>query len=55
MGSFMFLGPTGVGRLSAKASQNSCLTTACQVRIDMSEYMERHSVARLISSSGWVT
>jgi ATP-dependent Clp protease ATP-binding subunit ClpB len=52
MGSFMFLGPTGVGKtelVKALAEQLFNDDTA-MTRIDMSEYMEPHSVARLIGS-----
>lgn len=52
LGSFLFLGPTGVGKTElAKAlaffmfNDKSCMT-----RIDMSEYMEKHAVSRLIGS-----
>ena len=52
IGSFMFLGPTGVGKTElTKALAHSCSTTRrAMVRIDMSEYMEKHSVARLIGA-----
>ncbi len=48
IGSFLFLGPTGVGKteLAKTLADFMCMI----VRIDMSEYMERHSVARLIGS-----
>ena len=48
----MFLGPTGVGKTElTKRSPNSCSTTSTpSIRIDMSEYMEKHSVARLIGA-----
>ena len=50
--SFMFLGPTGVGKTElAKALAEMLFNTEdAIVRIDMSEYMERHSVARLIGA-----
>ena len=50
--SFMFLGPTGVGKTElAKALAEMLFNTEdAIVRIDMSEYMEKHSVARLIGA-----
>ncbi|MDO4423643.1 MAG: AAA family ATPase [Pseudomonadota bacterium] len=52
MGSFMFLGPTGVGKTEvAKALAEYLFNDdAAMTRIDMSEYMEPHSVSRLIGS-----
>lgn len=52
IGSFMFLGPTGVGKTElAKALAESLFDNEQNiVRIDMSEYMEKHSVARLIGA-----
>lgn len=52
IGSFLFLGPTGVGKTElAKALAEALFDDeANMVRIDMSEYMERHSVARLIGA-----
>jgi len=52
IGSFIFLGPTGVGKTeTAKAlAQFLFDDEAAMVRIDMSEYMEKHSVARLIGA-----
>ncbi len=51
-GSFMFLGPTGVGKTElCKALADFMFDTEeAMVRIDMSEYMEKHSVARLIGA-----
>ncbi len=51
-GSFMFLGPTGVGKTELVKSLADLLFNDdnAMVRIDMSEYMEQHSVARLIGS-----
>jgi ATP-dependent Clp protease ATP-binding subunit ClpB len=51
-GSFLFLGPTGVGKTElCKALANFLFdTTEAMVRIDMSEFMEKHSVARLIGA-----
>ncbi|MDO7675029.1 MAG: ATP-dependent chaperone ClpB [Reinekea forsetii] len=51
-GSFLFLGPTGVGKTElCKALANFLFdTTDAMVRIDMSEFMEKHSVARLIGA-----
>ena len=52
IGSFMFLGPTGVGKTElAKALAEFMFSDEkAMIRIDMSEYMEKHSVARLIGS-----
>ncbi len=52
VGSFLFLGPTGVGKTElAKALAETLFDTeAAMVRIDMSEYMEKHSVARMIGA-----
>ena len=52
IGSFLFLGPTGVGKTElAKALAASLFDDESNmVRIDMSEYMEKHSVARLIGA-----
>ena len=52
IGSFLFLGPTGVGKTElAKSLADTIFDTSKQlVRIDMSEYMEKHSVARLIGA-----
>lgn len=52
IGSFLFLGPTGVGKTElCKALANFMFdTTDAMVRIDMSEFMEKHSVARLIGA-----
>jgi ATP-dependent Clp protease ATP-binding subunit ClpB len=52
VGSFLFLGPTGVGKTElAKALAETLFDTeAAIVRIDMSEYMEKHSVSRLIGA-----
>lgn len=51
-GSFLFLGPTGVGKTELCKSLASFLfdTEDAMVRIDMSEFMEKHSVARLIGA-----
>ncbi len=52
MGSFVFLGPTGVGKTELAKSLAEALfdTEENMIRIDMSEYMERHAVARLIGA-----
>ena len=52
IGSFMFLGPTGVGKTELTKALASFLFDDEQalIRIDMSEYMEKHSVARLIGA-----
>ncbi|RLA06201.1 MAG: ATP-dependent chaperone ClpB [Gammaproteobacteria bacterium] len=51
-GSFLFLGPTGVGKTETCKALSEFLfdTEDAMVRIDMSEYMEKHSVARLIGA-----
>ncbi len=51
-GSFMFLGPTGVGKTELTKALASFLfdTEESLIRIDMSEFMEKHSVARLIGA-----
>jgi ATP-dependent Clp protease ATP-binding subunit ClpB len=52
LGSFMFLGPTGVGKTELAKSLAEFLfdDDAAMIRIDMSEYMEKHTVARLIGA-----
>ena len=52
LGSFLFLGPTGVGKTElAKALAEQLFDSeAALIRLDMSEYMEKHSVARLIGA-----
>ena len=52
IGSFLFLGPTGVGKTELSKALAQCLFDDEQnmIRIDMSEYMEKHSVARLIGA-----
>jgi ATP-dependent Clp protease ATP-binding subunit ClpB len=52
LGSFIFLGPTGVGKTELARSLAEFLFDSDQaiVRIDMSEYMERHAVSRLIGA-----
>ena len=52
IGSFIFLGPTGVGKTELARSLAECLfdDEMAMVRIDMSEYMEKHTVARLIGA-----
>lgn len=51
-GSFLFLGPTGVGKTELCKSLSEFLfdTQDSMIRIDMSEYMEKHAVARLIGA-----
>lgn len=51
-GTFMFLGPTGVGKTELAKTLSEALFNSedNMVRIDMSEYMEKHSVARLIGA-----
>ena len=52
MGSFLFLGPTGVGKTELTKALAAFLfdDDTAMVRVDMSEYMEKHSVARLIGA-----
>ena len=52
IGSFMFLGPTGVGKTELTKSLADCLfgDENLMIRFDMSEYMEAHSVSKLIGS-----
>ncbi len=52
IGSFLFLGPTGVGKTELAKSLAACLfdNETNMVRIDMSEYMEKYSVSRLIGA-----
>ena len=52
IGSFLFLGPTGVGKteLAKALAENLFDDEQNMVRIDMSEYMEKHSVSRLIGA-----
>lgn len=53
IGSFMFLGPTGVGKteLARALAQLLFDTEEAIIRIDMSEYMEKHAVSRLVGAS----
>ena len=52
IGSFIFLGPTGVGKTElAKALADLLFNDEqCMIRLDMSEYMEKHSVSRLVGA-----
>ncbi|MBE6032727.1 MAG: ATP-dependent chaperone ClpB [Clostridiales bacterium] len=52
MGSFIFLGPTGVGKTELAKALSEALfdTEKNMIRIDMSEYMEKHSVSRLVGA-----
>lgn len=52
IGSFMFLGPTGVGKteLSKALSYSMFGTENSLIRVDMSEYMEKHSVSKMVGS-----
>jgi ATP-dependent Clp protease ATP-binding subunit ClpB len=52
IGSFLFLGPTGVGKTELAKTLAAALfdTEEAMVRIDMSEYMEKHSVSRMIGA-----
>ncbi len=53
LGSFLFLGPTGVGKteLAKALAENLFDSEDHMVRIDMSEYMEKHAVSRLVGAS----
>lgn len=52
IGSFLFLGPTGVGKTELAKALAECLfdDEKAMIRIDMSEYMEKFSVQRLIGA-----
>jgi ATP-dependent Clp protease ATP-binding subunit ClpB len=52
IGSFLFMGPTGVGKTELARALAQCLFDSddALVRIDMSEYMEKHSVSRLVGA-----
>ena len=52
IGSFLFLGPTGVGKteLSKALAETVFGSEQAMIRVDMSEYMEKHSVSKLIGS-----
>ena len=52
IGSFIFLGPTGVGKTELARALAACLfdDETNMIRLDMSEYMEKHTVARLIGA-----
>ena len=52
LGSFLFLGPTGVGKteLAKALAENLFDSQERMVRIDMSEYMEKHSISRLVGA-----
>ncbi|RYZ56816.1 MAG: AAA family ATPase, partial [Proteobacteria bacterium] len=52
IGSFIFLGPTGVGKteLAKTLTENLFDTADNMIRIDMSEYMEKHAVSRLVGA-----
>ncbi len=52
IGSFLFLGPTGVGKTELSKALAEALfgTENAMIRVDMSEYMEKHSVSKLIGS-----
>ena len=52
IGSFLFLGPTGVGKteLSKALAEAMFGTENAMIRVDMSEYMEKHSVSRIVGS-----
>ena len=53
IGSFLFVGPTGVGKTET-AKQLAETMDVKLIRFDMSEYMERHSVSKLIGAPGYV-
>ncbi|MDE7377877.1 MAG: ATP-dependent Clp protease ATP-binding subunit [Paraprevotella sp.] len=52
IGTFMFLGPTGVGKtyLTKKLAENLFGSEDAMIRIDMSEYMEKHTVSRMVGA-----
>ena len=52
IGSFLFLGPTGVGKteISKALAEAMFGTESAMIRVDMSEYMEKHSVSKMIGS-----
>ena len=51
IGSFLFLGPTGVGKTElSKALAEALFGKEAMIRVDMSEYMEKHSVSKMIGS-----
>lgn len=52
IGSFVFLGPTGVGKTELSVALGQCLfgSNDSLIRLDMSEFMEKHSVSKLIGS-----
>ena len=52
IGSFLFLGPTGVGKTELSKALAECVfgSEDALIRVDMSEYMEKHSVSKLIGS-----
>ena len=52
IGSFLFLGPTGVGKTELCKALSECMfgTENALIRVDMSEYMERHSVSKIVGS-----
>ncbi len=52
VGSFLFLGPTGVGKTELSKALSECVygNESAMIRVDMSEYMEKHSVSRLLGS-----
>ena len=52
IGSFLFLGPTGVGKTELSKALAECMfgTENALIRVDMSEYMERHSVSKMVGS-----
>ncbi len=52
IGSFLFLGPTGVGKTELSKALSEALfgTENAMIRVDMSEYMEKHSVSKMIGS-----
>lgn len=56
IGSFLFLGPTGVGKTELSKALAEALfgNEESMIRVDMSEYMEKHSVAKMIGGSSGI-
>lgn len=50
LGSFLFLGPTGVGKTELSKALSETVFEGSLIRVDMSEYMEKHSVSKMIGA-----